>query len=223
MRKRSACFRNFSNTGGRSARNANVPRRQAKSRILSRWCESWGGVSLVYRKRLQDSPAYRLNHEEVQKALEEGIDFIECMNPTEAVPDEFNAVKALIFERLEYVAEDRQIRKHRRDARVSRTHGLRRGGHRRRMSFTKRKSPAHSSSTSGGSSSSRTRSSETATGISTRPRPEKARPDSLPPTSMKANSSATTATTTRNTPATSSRRWPRPSTATNEWCEHFCR
>jgi NADPH-dependent glutamate synthase beta subunit-like oxidoreductase/NAD(P)H-flavin reductase len=67
--------------------------------------QNWGGVSLVYRKRLQDSPAYRLNHEEVQKALEEGIDFIECMNPKEAVPDEFNAVKALIFERLEYVAE----------------------------------------------------------------------------------------------------------------------
>jgi len=66
---------------------------------------SWGGVSLVYRKRLQDSPAYRLNHEEVQKALEEGIDFVECMNPTEAVPDEYNAVKAIIFERLDYVAE----------------------------------------------------------------------------------------------------------------------
>ncbi|MBK8465431.1 MAG: FAD-dependent oxidoreductase [Chloracidobacterium sp.] len=65
----------------------------------------WGGVSLIYRKRLQDSPAYRLNHEEVQKALEEGIDFIECMSPTEAVPDEYNAVKALIFERLDYVAE----------------------------------------------------------------------------------------------------------------------
>jgi NADPH-dependent glutamate synthase beta subunit-like oxidoreductase/NAD(P)H-flavin reductase len=67
--------------------------------------QSWGGVSLVYRKRLQDSPAYRLNHEEVQKALEEGINFIECMSPTEAVPDEFNAVQALKFERLEYVAE----------------------------------------------------------------------------------------------------------------------
>ena len=65
----------------------------------------WGGVSLIYRKRLQDSPAYRLNHEEVQKALEEGIDFVECMNPTEAVPDEYNAVKAVIFERLDYVAE----------------------------------------------------------------------------------------------------------------------
>lgn len=66
---------------------------------------SWGGVSLVYRKRLQDSPAYRLNHEEVQKALEEGIDFVECMNPTEAVPDEFNAVKAIKFERLDHDAE----------------------------------------------------------------------------------------------------------------------
>ncbi|MCZ2390374.1 MAG: FAD-dependent oxidoreductase [Acidobacteria bacterium] len=67
--------------------------------------KSWGGVSLVYRKRLQDSPAYRLNHEEVQKALEEGIDFVECMNPTEAVPDEHNAVKAIKFERLEHDAE----------------------------------------------------------------------------------------------------------------------
>ncbi|MBP7375823.1 MAG: FAD-dependent oxidoreductase [Pyrinomonadaceae bacterium] len=66
---------------------------------------SWGGVSLVYRKRLQDSPAYRLNHEEVQKALEEGIDFVECMSPTEAVPDEYGAVKAIIFERLDYIAE----------------------------------------------------------------------------------------------------------------------
>nr|MBP9664713.1 FAD-dependent oxidoreductase [Pyrinomonadaceae bacterium] len=71
----------------------------------------WGGVSLIYRKRLQDSPAYRLNHEEVQKALEEGIDFVECMSPTEAVPDEFNAVKALKFERLDYVAETGKFEK----------------------------------------------------------------------------------------------------------------
>ena len=71
----------------------------------------WGGVSLVYRKRLQDSPAYRLNHEEVQKALEEGIDFVECMSPTEAVPDEYNAVKAIIFERLNYVAETGKFEK----------------------------------------------------------------------------------------------------------------
>jgi NADPH-dependent glutamate synthase beta subunit-like oxidoreductase/NAD(P)H-flavin reductase len=67
--------------------------------------ESWGGVSLVYRKRLQDSPAYRLNHEEVQKALEEGINFVELMSPTEAVPDEYGAIRALVFEKQNYDAE----------------------------------------------------------------------------------------------------------------------
>lgn len=67
--------------------------------------QGWGGVSLVYRKRLQDSPAYRLNHEEVQKAFEEGINFVELMSPIEAIPDEHNAVKALIFERLKHVKE----------------------------------------------------------------------------------------------------------------------
>ena len=61
---------------------------------------AWGGVSIVYRRRLQDSPAYRLNHEEVAKALEEGINFIENMNPVEAVPDRFGAVEAVVFERL---------------------------------------------------------------------------------------------------------------------------
>jgi NAD(P)H-flavin reductase/NADPH-dependent glutamate synthase beta subunit-like oxidoreductase len=66
---------------------------------------SWGGVSLVYRKRLQDSPAYRLNHEEVQKALEEGINFVELMSPTEAVPDEYGAIKALVFEKQNYDPE----------------------------------------------------------------------------------------------------------------------
>ncbi len=67
--------------------------------------QQWGGVALVYRKRLQDSPAYRLNHEEVQKALEEGISIIELMSPTEAVPDEYGAVSALVFEKQDYDAE----------------------------------------------------------------------------------------------------------------------
>jgi NADPH-dependent glutamate synthase beta subunit-like oxidoreductase/NAD(P)H-flavin reductase len=43
--------------------------------------KSWGGVTIAYRKRLIDSPAYTLNHEEVQKALEEGIGFAECLSP----------------------------------------------------------------------------------------------------------------------------------------------
>ncbi|HEX9929264.1 MAG TPA: FAD-dependent oxidoreductase [Pyrinomonadaceae bacterium] len=67
--------------------------------------KDWGGVSLIYRKRMQDSPAYRLNHEEIQKALEEGINFIELFDPREAVPDEYNAVKALVFERVRHNSE----------------------------------------------------------------------------------------------------------------------
>ncbi len=59
----------------------------------------WGGVSLAYRRRMQDSPAYRLNHEEVTKALEEGIVFIENLDPVEAVPDEFGHVRAMAFSR----------------------------------------------------------------------------------------------------------------------------
>jgi NADPH-dependent glutamate synthase beta subunit-like oxidoreductase/NAD(P)H-flavin reductase len=57
----------------------------------------WGGVSLVYRKGMLDSPAYRLNHEEITKSLEEGIAFVERMNPEEAVPDEFGHVSAVRF------------------------------------------------------------------------------------------------------------------------------
>jgi NADPH-dependent glutamate synthase beta subunit-like oxidoreductase/NAD(P)H-flavin reductase len=60
---------------------------------------SWGGVTLAYRKRMVDAPAYRLNHEEIIKALEEGIAFAENLNPLEAVPDEFGAVRAMVFAR----------------------------------------------------------------------------------------------------------------------------
>ncbi|MBI2150799.1 MAG: pyridine nucleotide-disulfide oxidoreductase, partial [Acidobacteria bacterium] len=50
-------------------------------------------------------PAYRLNHEEVIKALEEGITFIEGMNPEEAVVDENNYVQAVRFRGKERVVE----------------------------------------------------------------------------------------------------------------------
>ena len=61
----------------------------------------WGGVTLAYRKRLQDAPAYRLNHEEVSKALEEGISITENMNPVEAVPDQYGHVAAMVFTRAD--------------------------------------------------------------------------------------------------------------------------
>ncbi len=60
---------------------------------------SWGGVTQFYRKDLSDSPAYRQNHEEVQKALEEGIRYAPCMNPVEAIADAHGHLRAVRFER----------------------------------------------------------------------------------------------------------------------------
>jgi NADPH-dependent glutamate synthase beta subunit-like oxidoreductase/NAD(P)H-flavin reductase len=63
--------------------------------------ESWGGVTVVYRKALRDSPAYRLNHEEVAKSLEEGVRYVEHMSPVEAVLDTRRSVEAVRFKRAD--------------------------------------------------------------------------------------------------------------------------
>ena len=57
--------------------------------------KSWGGVTLAYRKRLVDSPSYTLNHEEIEKALEEGIRFAENLTPAAVVLDEFGYTNGL--------------------------------------------------------------------------------------------------------------------------------
>jgi NADPH-dependent glutamate synthase beta subunit-like oxidoreductase/NAD(P)H-flavin reductase len=57
--------------------------------------KSWGGVTLAYRKRMIDSPAYTLNHEEVEKALEEGIVYAECLSPEAIDVDVFGAAGSI--------------------------------------------------------------------------------------------------------------------------------
>jgi NADPH-dependent glutamate synthase beta subunit-like oxidoreductase/NAD(P)H-flavin reductase len=56
---------------------------------------SWGGVTIAYRRRMIDSPSYTLNHEEVWKALEEGIRFAECLTPESVEVDSFGHAAAL--------------------------------------------------------------------------------------------------------------------------------
>ncbi|MCP4286652.1 MAG: FAD-dependent oxidoreductase [Gammaproteobacteria bacterium] len=55
----------------------------------------WGGVTVAYRKRLIDSPSYTLNHEEVEKALEEGVSIAECLSPITALVDKFGHLSHL--------------------------------------------------------------------------------------------------------------------------------
>jgi NADPH-dependent glutamate synthase beta subunit-like oxidoreductase/NAD(P)H-flavin reductase len=62
---------------------------------------AWGGVSLVYRRSMHDSPAYRLNHEEITKFFEEGVRFVEKLSPVACIPDARGALEAVEFERLD--------------------------------------------------------------------------------------------------------------------------
>ncbi|MFZ9813796.1 MAG: FAD-dependent oxidoreductase [Candidatus Kapaibacteriota bacterium] len=62
------------------------------------YLKEWGGVTLIYRKKLQQSPAYKLNHEEVNEALEEGIIIMEELSPIECNLDEYGAIESVKFE-----------------------------------------------------------------------------------------------------------------------------
>lgn len=60
---------------------------------------SWGGVTIAYRRRMIDAPSYTLNHEEVAKALEEGVKFAECLTPKEVQVDAADTAMALVAEK----------------------------------------------------------------------------------------------------------------------------
>jgi NAD(P)H-flavin reductase len=60
--------------------------------------KSWGGATIAYRRRMIDSPSYTLNHEEVEKALEEGIVFAEGLTPTRIEVDAHGHARAVRFD-----------------------------------------------------------------------------------------------------------------------------
>ncbi len=57
----------------------------------------WGGVILAYRRRMIDSPGYTLNHEEVAKAMEEGVRFAELLAPSAIDVDDFGHAETIRF------------------------------------------------------------------------------------------------------------------------------
>ncbi len=80
------------------AERAQAANEQRPARVLE-LLQSWGGVTLAYRKRMVDSPSYTLNHEEVEKALEEGIRFAECLSPKRIDVDARGAVASITLTR----------------------------------------------------------------------------------------------------------------------------
>ncbi len=69
--------------------------RQRREVRLRELLDEWGGVTIAYRKRLIDSPAYTVNHEEVAKALEEGVRFAEGLDPRKVEVDSHGHAVAL--------------------------------------------------------------------------------------------------------------------------------
>jgi NADPH-dependent glutamate synthase beta subunit-like oxidoreductase/NAD(P)H-flavin reductase len=70
-------------------------RREGRPPHLAHLLDTWGGVTIAYRRRLVDAPSYTLNHEEVAKAMEEGIRFAELLTPVEVEVDLFGQAEAL--------------------------------------------------------------------------------------------------------------------------------
>ena len=66
---------------------------------VQRLLASWGGVTVVYRNDIAASPAYRLNHEEIVKSLEEGVRYAEHLDPIEVLVDEREHVRGMSFRR----------------------------------------------------------------------------------------------------------------------------
>ena len=54
-----------------------------------------GGVTICYRKNIKDSPAYRLNHEEIEHAMADGVKFVENVSPEEIDIDQYGSITSL--------------------------------------------------------------------------------------------------------------------------------
>jgi NADPH-dependent glutamate synthase beta subunit-like oxidoreductase/NAD(P)H-flavin reductase len=77
------------------AERAAAAREGRPARVLE-LMQSWGGATIAYRRRLIDSPSYTLNHEEVEKALEEGVRFAENLTPLRVEVDAHGHARALV-------------------------------------------------------------------------------------------------------------------------------
>ena len=61
-----------------------------------RLIRAWGGVTIIYRRTMQESPAYKRNHEEVMKALEEGVYYAQGLEPKAVRLDTVGHVAGLV-------------------------------------------------------------------------------------------------------------------------------
>ena len=201
MRKNWRSSTNSLGTDAKFGRNASERRRTVNSPNFQPLIDRWGGVTLFYRKGIDQAPAYRQNHEEIVKALEEGIALAEGMNPSWPLLTS-TATCARCDSRSAPMSQSTAVAQP-----CSSPPG------RRRTPSTSRSTRARSRWTA--SSSSVTSRAGSIARSSSRPCTTRAGPRSAGrrrsrPIPRTASTSAYTATTTPCTPATSSKPWPAP-------------
>ncbi|WP_201265604.1 FAD-dependent oxidoreductase [Mariprofundus sp. EBB-1] len=81
---------------------------EAREPDILKLLNSWGGSTIAYRRRLIDAPSYILNHEEINKAMQEGIRFCELLSPTSIDIDQYGHSKAIILQRT-HLNEDGKL------------------------------------------------------------------------------------------------------------------
>lgn len=80
-------------------------RAERRAPDFSELLNAWGGATIAYRRRLIDAPSYTLNHEEVEKALEQGINFAELLSPLAVEVDQHGWASGLKLE-VQEIGED---------------------------------------------------------------------------------------------------------------------
>lgn len=82
---------------GRAVRNERErAKAQHEAPNFIKLIHEWGGVTIAYRRAMHESPAYINNHEELKKALEEGIYYLEGLEPVAVQLDNYGHSEALI-------------------------------------------------------------------------------------------------------------------------------
>ncbi|EOA62091.1 pyridine nucleotide-disulfide oxidoreductase family protein [Anaplasma phagocytophilum str. CRT53-1] len=68
---------------------------EQRSPNILKLLQKWGGVTIVYRGSFSSSTAYRLNSEELEHAMSEGIYFAENLQLDEIIVDKYNSAAGL--------------------------------------------------------------------------------------------------------------------------------
>ncbi|HEX4045482.1 MAG TPA: FAD-dependent oxidoreductase, partial [Gammaproteobacteria bacterium] len=88
---------------------------QQQSPDFIKLIREWGGVTIAYRRSIRESPAYINNHEELMKALEEGIYYLEGVEPIRVELNEYGHAETLVCQKRilqnnEWIATTEELR-----------------------------------------------------------------------------------------------------------------